>query len=416
MLDIFKHTLGAKGWLRAWAIYLIAFPFYFFPAGSAQPSDILIVVVIGLYIMAQKFKLQGFIKEPFTRFLRFCIYLTVVNFGVFISLLGEANKGLPWFVFSAFYFYNLLVMGFALSLYKQYGKKFLYTSVYSCLVAAALQIGLSFVLDTGGEGIRGSLFFTNPNQLGYYSLCGLAIVLVLETMIKLPKLMVYLGFFLFSYLALISVSKAALGAMIILFGAFLIANKVFSLKNIFAIIIVGGVGFIGVTQSEFGKKFQENLERRNINEEDRPEEITEWEYRGYDRISNHPEYLVFGAGEGGYNRFDTFIENHEIHSSFGTIVFCYGIPGTVLFIMFIFSLLKKLPWFYLVYSLPLFAYGVTHMGLRFTIFWVALMMFPIIRAERNKMKLMQMYLMKKREKERQDKLFKQSTVLSQNAS
>ena len=416
MLAIFKHTLGATGWLRAWAIYLIAFPFYFFPAGSAQPSDIFIVVIIGFYVLGQRFKLNGMLKEPFTRFLRFCLYLTIVNFGVFIALLGESNKGLPWYIISAFYFYNLFVMGFALSLYKQYGKAFLHTTMYSCIMAAILQIVLSQVLGTGGGEVRGALFFTNPNQLGYYSLCGLAIVLVLETMIKIPKLWVYLSFFLFSYLALVSVSKAALGAMAILFGAYLIANKIFSIRNILAIVVVGGFGFFGLTQSEFGKRFQQNLETRNINEADRPEEITEWQYRGYDRISNHPEYLVFGAGEGGYNRFDTFIENHEIHSSFGTIVFCYGIPGTVLFILFILSLLKKLPWFYLVYSLPLFAYGVTHMGLRFTIFWVALMMFPIIRAERNKMKLMQMYLMKKREKERQEKLFKQSTVLSQNAS
>ncbi|MFT6055722.1 MAG: hypothetical protein ACJASP_002627, partial [Roseivirga sp.] len=51
MFDIFKHTLGAKGWLKAWAIYLIAFPFYFLPAGSAQPSDIFIVAVIGLYVL-----------------------------------------------------------------------------------------------------------------------------------------------------------------------------------------------------------------------------------------------------------------------------------------------------------------------------------------------------------------------------
>jgi hypothetical protein len=384
MFDIFKHTLGAKGWLKAWAIYLIAFPFYFFPAGSAQPSDWFIITIIGFYILAGKFQLKGTLKEPFTSFLRFCVYLSIVNFGVFIALLGEKNSGLAWYIISSFYIYNLVVMGFSLSLFREYGKQFIYTTAYACVFAGILQILLSNALQTNSEGIRGAMFFTNPNQLGYYSLCALAIVLVLETMIKLPRLLVYLSFFVFSYLALVSVSKAALGSMIILFGAYLIANKIFSFRNIFAIIVVGGLGFLGVTQSEFGQKFQENLDARNVNEETRPDEITEWEYRGYDRISNHPEYLVFGAGEGGYNRFDTFITNHEIHSSFGTIVFSYGIPGTVLFILFIFSLLKNLPWFYLIYSLPLFAYGVTHMGLRFTIFWVALMMFPIIRSERLK--------------------------------
>uniref|UniRef100_UPI004047A637 O-antigen ligase family protein n=2 Tax=Roseivirga sp. TaxID=1964215 RepID=UPI004047A637 len=409
MLDIFKHTLGANGWLKAWSIYLIAFPFYFFPAGSAQPSDVFIVVIIGLYILGRNFRLKNNGKEVFNNFLRFCLYLTVVNLGVFISLLGERNSGLPWFVLSAFYFYNLIVMGFALSLYRQYRRAFLFTSVYSCLIAAALQIALSFVLETSSEDIRGAMFFTNPNQLGYYSLCGLAIVLVLESMIKLPKLVVYLSFFLFSYLALVSVSKAALGAMIILFGTYLIANKVFSINNILAVIVVGGIGFFAITKSEFGQRFQKNLEARNLNEADRPDEITEWQYRGYDRISNHPEYLVFGAGKGGYNRFDTFIENHEIHSSFGTIVFCYGIPGTVLFLLFIYSLLKKLPWFYLVYSLPLFAYGVTHMGLRFTIFWVALMMFPIIRAERQRVDQLKMIMSNKKIRERL-LLVKQQTI------
>jgi hypothetical protein len=409
MFDIFKHTLGAKGWLKAWAIYLIAFPFYFLPAGSAQPSDIIVVVVIGFYVLGRNFKISNVNQPVFKGFLKFCIYLSIVNLALHISLLGEKNSGLAWYMYSAFYLYNLTIMGFALSLYRQYGKQFIYSTAYACLFAGILQIVLSYALKTNSEGIRGAMFFTNPNQLGYYSLSALAIVLVLETMIKIPRLVVYLSFFIFSYLALVSVSKAALGSMIILFGAYLIANKIFSFRNIFAIIVVGGLGFLGVTQSEFGQKFQENLDARNENEEGRPDEITEWEYRGYDRISNHPEYLVFGAGEGGYNRFDTFITNHEIHSSFGTIAFCYGIPGSLLFILFVYAVLKKLPWFYLVYSLPLFAYGLTHMGLRFTIFWVALMMFPIIRAERQKVDQLKMIMSNKKLRERLLLVKQQST-------
>ncbi len=395
MLELLKHTFGAKGWLKAWAVYLIAFPFYFFSAGSAQPSDIFIALVIAAYFMTQGLNLYSDNREVFNRFLRFCIYLAIINFGVYIALLGGRNKGLPWFIISSFYVYNLLVMGLALSLYKQYGKAFLKTTIYACILAAILQITLSFVLQTGGEGARGSLFFTNPNQLGYYSLCGLAIVLSLESMLKIPKLITYSSFFLFGYLALVSVSKAALGALIILFGVYLIANRVISLNNIFAIIIIGGLGYFAMMNTEFGQNFQRNLEVRELNEADRADNITEWEYRGYDRISNHPYYLVIGAGEGGYNRFDTFIEDHEMHSSIGTIIFCYGIPGTILFLLFIISLLRKLPWYYLIYALPLFAYGLTHMGLRFTIFWVALMMFPIIRIEIKKKE----YFLKKRRRE-----------------
>lgn len=386
IIGLYSNTFGAKGWLKAWSIYLMAFPFYVFPAGSVQPSDLFIAIVIFLFIATNGLKWYADNKKVLKNFLRFCIYLTIINFGVFVALLGKTGS-LPWYVFCAFYFYNLSVMGLALALYRKYGSKFLYTTLYSCFLATILQIVLSSVLSTGGEGVRGALFFTNPNQLGYYSLCGLSIILVLESVVKIPKLFVYLSFFLFSYLALVSVSKAALGAMAILFAAYLIANKIFSLSNILALVVVGGVGLFVLTTTEFGDRFLNNLEQRQINEADRPAEITEWEYRGYDRISHHPYYLIFGAGEGGYNRFDTFIEGHEMHSSIGTIIFCYGIPGTTLFVIFVVSLLRGLPWYYLVYSLPLFAYGVTHMGLRFTIFWVALMMFPIIRVEILKKKL-----------------------------
>lgn len=380
MLALFKHTLGAKGWLKAWAIYLIAFPFYFFPAGSAQPSDIFIAAVIGAFIITKGFKWYADSRDVFQKFLRFCIYLTIVNFGVYLAMLGQFNKGLPWFIISAFYIYNLLVMGLAFSLYRQYGKAFLKTTVYACIVAAILQIVLSNILGIQG-GIRGSLFFTNPNQLGYYSLCGLAIILVLESMIKIPKIMVYLSFLLFSYLAVLSVSKAAIGALLILFAAYLIANKILSLNNILVVMVVGGLGFYAFSNTQIGRNFQNSLEVRELNEADRSDEITEWEYRGYDRMLNHPYYLILGAGEGAYNRFDTFIDDHEMHSSVGTIIFCYGIPGTILFVIFVVSLLKKLPWYYFIYSLPLFSYGLTHMGLRFTIFWVALVMFPVIRVE-----------------------------------
>lgn len=384
--DLFRHTLGAPGWLKAWAIWVIAFPFYFFPAGSIQPSDFFIIIFAGAYIILNGFKFFKDGKTVFKGFLRFCLYLTIINLSVPLFNFGMRLVGLPWYLLSAFYYFNLVLIGFALALHKQYGTRFLYTTVYACIFSGILQITLSNIFATSGEGVRGALFFTNPNQLGYYSLSALTIVLVLESMIKIPKFIVYASFFIFSYMSLVSVSKAAMGSMVILFATYLIANKVFSVKNILAIVIVGGIGFFAIMKTQFGQTFLKNYELREQNEETRPDTITEWEYRGYDRISNHPQYLIFGAGEGGYNRFDTFITNHEIHSSIGTIVFCYGIPGSILFALFVYALLRKLPWNYLLYSIPIFAYGATHMGLRFSIFWVALMMFPVIRIEIQKKK------------------------------
>jgi len=184
---------------------------------------------------------------------------------------------------------------------------------------------------------------------------------------------------------MMSVSKSALGSLIILFFAYLSASKLFSIKTIMTIVIIGIALSVTLLMTDFGDQFIEKLNTR-IEDATKPANVSEWEYRGYDRITNHPGYLILGAGEGAYGRFDTYIENHEIHSSIGTIVFCYGIPGTVLFFLFLFSLIKQMPWAYFVYLFPVFAYGITHMGLRFTIFWIALAMFPVLKTELKKEK------------------------------
>jgi hypothetical protein len=97
-----------------------------------------------------------------------------------------------------------------------------------------------------------------------------------------------------------------------------------------------------------------------------------YEGRGYDRILNNPEYLALGAGEGGYYRFDTLLIAGEVHSSFGTILFCYGVVGLFLFFRFLFYVFKGSSLFELLYFVPIFAYSITHQGLRDTFFWVFL--------------------------------------------
>src|SRR5262249_23015217 len=105
-----------------------------------------------------------------------------------------------------------------------------------------------------------------------------------------------------------------------------------------------------------------------------------YEERGYDRIVNNPEYLVFGAGEGGYIRFaeNTMIRSHELHSSGGTLLFCYGIAGTFLFLLFLFQIIRVAHMRQIMIVLPTAAYGLSHQGLRVTLFWVFLALMVIL--------------------------------------
>jgi hypothetical protein len=98
------------------------------------------------------------------------------------------------------------------------------------------------------------------------------------------------------------------------------------------------------------------------------------EERGYDRITQYPQFWVLGSGEGDYKRFEetTVIGEHELHSSMATLFFCYGGVGVAMFTWFMWLVVKRGgPRTYLIVG-PAFAFGMTHQGLRASLLWVLL--------------------------------------------
>lgn len=105
------------------------------------------------------------------------------------------------------------------------------------------------------------------------------------------------------------------------------------------------------------------------------------EERGYDRIWRNQQYLVLGAGEGGLSRFDTtaHVKNMEIHSSAGTIVFSYGIVGSILFVVFAWRVMRRSRLSLLIVLIPTLLYSGAHQGLRFTMLWILLAIFVVLK-------------------------------------
>ena len=97
-------------------------------------------------------------------------------------------------------------------------------------------------------------------------------------------------------------------------------------------------------------------------------------HRGYVRLIQHPQYLAFGAGEGGFERLseDAKKQGKELHSTLGTILMSYGLIGLGLFAMLLFIIFVRAPLASVAYLGPVMLYSITHMGLRFSIFWVFL--------------------------------------------
>ena len=357
-----------------WIGFLLAFPFYIFPPGNPQPSDYFMAGFIVLKILLGQFRIPVKSIKPIRIFIYFLIYISIVNFILFLFYIGHRFDGLPFYIIISFYLFNFLVFTLAFNLYNKYGVRFLEVCLYGMVLSVLLQISLY----NYGEvfwGLRDMFFFKNPNQLGYYSLLSLCIFLILQRRIFIPAVFTLFMFITCFFMAFTSLSMAAMYSIVLVLPVFLLDKGILTGRGILYISIIIAGAIIILTQTSQGSGLIDRLEYRFTEKSTRYDpSVTFADERGYDRIIANPEYIILGAGEGGYERFrsTSFIGSHEIHSSFGTIVFSYGIPGVILVLLLIYQSLKGHSVYTIFYAIPIFAYGLAHMGLRFTLFWIAI--------------------------------------------
>jgi hypothetical protein len=366
-----KNTsnLTLPNWLLyAWFLFFILNPFLVFGSGMPQPAD-WVMAVLFLYIFFTGLKPQpGFQTLLIDRHRMFVVYVTTVNTLWFFFIDQSFEKRFPTYVHSFFYIFNFFALRSIVILSRAFKDRFLTYTTYGIGMGMILQVALSFAM--GSLGARSSLFFNNPNQLGYYALLSGSLFIYAVRYVRMPIYFQLISYFSFFFLTLLSSSKAALAGSLILITLAVLNQGLFSIRQFIILAIAISIGGYFISQQELGSKlFNYSLNRFQTIGESKDDS---YEGRGYDRIVNDPEYLVLGAGEGGYNRFSTLLDAGEIHSSFGTIVFCYGIVGLTFFFSFLFAVFRKSSFFELMYFLPIFAYSITHQGLRDTLFWIFL--------------------------------------------
>ena len=238
-----------------------------------------------------------------------------------------------------------------------------------------LLFGLCASLIVSGIGVLVSLdaslrsvgFFNNPNQLAYFSLLGISSLLVLlrfriplKPLVILSLLAGVLGIFA-------GASLAAMAGLLLVAIGYMMKN--ISPRRLIATLGWGAIIVVifAITDLPFVSKVYENVSSRLLVAENKFSGMAA--ERNYDRILAFPEYTLFGAGEGHLERFYPY-SSLEIHSSFGNLLFCYGIIGLGLFLALLYRVLRRAPLsIWLVISGPLL-YSLTHMGLRTTMFWI----------------------------------------------
>lgn len=357
--------------LALWAIYILLNPIYVFESGAPQPGDWLAVFIIPAIVFTGPIR---FTRDGVRSIRPLCLFLAYVTASALVwnLLYGDWTFSLKtsFLLMPVFYLYNALFFVFSLVLYTRYRDRFLWVTVHLTMWSVFLQSVISLFYSRGVS--RSWVLFNSANQLGYYAILTASVIVIGSRRLKLGTLPVVASLVACAYLSLLSASKAALASIVILALVALLTNP--RMVVVSAIALLALMSFespvsraLELTQRRFANDFSYGFA----------------EERGYDRILLHKEYWVLGSGEGVYRRWkekdDLIIGKHEIHSSAGTLFFCYGIAGSLLFLAFLFRVVQGARWSLILQLIPVAAFSATHQSLRFTFLWVLLAMFVVVK-------------------------------------
>lgn len=339
-------------------VSLVLKPMYLWTSGTMQVSDFLAVgMFLAIPILARAGR--GSSIGIATSGILFVAWTILIN-SIWALQINDASLLLH----SAYYAFDLLLYMAVLSLFVLNGRMVASTILWAICIAIAVQWCVYiFGADSPVGSDRGALMFNNPNQLAYWSLCSIGICIALLDQrprswpIEIPIVIACLG------LLAISLSKAGL----ISFAALILVRYWNKPK---LMIPIGGILalIIWLQWGEGGNQYADRVLSR-LADLGRQEDDS-LVGRGYGRILEHPQYLALGAGEGAYSRYRDY--SFELHSTLGSIVFCYGFVGLFLFGRLLKDVCGSRFVRNGVYLLPAMLYGLTHQGLRFSTFWVLL--------------------------------------------
>ncbi|HET9627822.1 MAG TPA: hypothetical protein VFP84_40970 [Kofleriaceae bacterium] len=370
--------------LAIWTLFVFMIPFYVFNSGLPQPGDVLVLPLVAVTLWTWKGRLDRRARRPFMSLVIFTLWVIAVDWG-WALLLGNFGLFGPstFLLFPVYYIYNAFVFLVVCVLYQRYGTRFLWLTLHIVLFTVIVQALATLVVHRAGHGPRGSGFFNNPNQLGFFALVMASVLALGKRNLGFGAIKSGLGITTCFYLALVSASRAAVIGCALLFAFSILSNP----RRILVVGLIGlGLGALGGPIFEALDRTHERLTNDHFSQ------LTFFEERGYDRILNHKEYWALGAGEGGTDRFaeTTKIGATEIHSSIGTLFFSYGVVGIVLFAVFLFRVARGAKFRQWIILLPALSYTIAHQGLRSTPVWILFAVFVCFKqmqAEQRKHKL-----------------------------
>ena len=368
----------------------LSWPFYFLQSGYPQLFALFLICFCLAAVIKQSHIYLSIIKTKYFSYilLLFLVYTYLVN-GFYATEFGS-SKPLIYSLYLTLCFGVAIVFGACLLTKPEVRK----TLAYGIAISLVIQGILAMTIP---EDIcnRQTLFFNNPNQLAFYSVLSLCFLVFQFREIELNRHLFLLALTSALILILITHSRAAMLSVGILIAIQITTgDKV--VRGMLIIAIFGGLAFAAaklnstdlscLTESAMSGKEMLKTQKGGAQCEDPDSLLCKLTLvlkgRGYDRIWEFPEYLIFGAGEGVDREYSTIWKSQiELHSSVGTLIFCYGVVGTCFTLILLVMLLKRRGVAVLLIIMPLLVYSMLHNTLRQPFFWLylTLLVFPVIR-------------------------------------
>ena len=341
---------------------LVCLPLYLFPSGGLQLTHLFLLLSFLALILRKNFYLRINILQELVLVLG--LYALVVELVYILN--GAPFKSVMSALHILFSFVFLTAFSFLAD--KKNGaflmKYALFVSAFIAL-GGVIALGFSVSVDNGSARSVGT--FNNPNQLGYYALCFGCIVWLLRETHNLTLIAYLVGMLLALFLSAVSLSKASSVSLLMVF-----ALSFFKSRPLFVVPFCMAVLGIAIVFAPLWLDVLEDLSIFHRLSSIGSGNDDSAEARGYHiLLDRNWNQLLFGSGLAGVKAY----VGHEVHSTIASFYANYGLIGGALFsailVVWMNRIFKSFGFvgLLIICGAPM-AYGLTHNGSRFTIFWL----------------------------------------------
>lgn len=331
-------------------LFVLLKQFYIFPSGGMGIADACLLVSFFLLLFdCLKDRKNSFQFQEDRLLYVFLFFVIAIN-----TCYGILLKKVEFFRYSAFWVYNVGAIWVFRSLTCWRGQRFLF--LLNC--AAKGNILLQLLIYVSGHGrifyeywgaVRYQGTFNDPNQLAVFLFMMILLqylyssqyrdrtfllfyILAMPVIVASKSTGVLLGIFVFTILAAVHIS-------------YRVACRHRSARKIWLFGVLGGILAMALFLWWIWPSAEFDVKTMDYNMLTRIQEKL-WKIahgglagllldRGMDKLLLYPHYLLYGAGEGGFDRFILASQSNEIHCCLFSILFCYGIIPTVILLVWL---------------------------------------------------------------------------------